>query len=463
MSRGVFGEIIGQQQVVETLRTVAAAARASGAGMTHAWLFVGPPGSGRSVAARAFAAALQCRAADPGCGECTDCRTVLAGTHPDVTIVRPQGLSLGVAEARELVARAALAPANARWQVVVLEDADRLTEGAANVLLKAIEEPAPRTVWLLCVPAPHDLVPTIRSRCRLVTLRTPPVAAVAELLIRRDGVAADTAELAARAAGAHIGRALRLATDAQARARRSAVLDAAARLAGPIDLGGCLRVAADLVDAATSEATTETEALDQAEAAALREALGEGGTASGDRRRVTSGVLRGSAAALRELEARQKSRASRAQRDALDRTLMDLAGFFRDVLLVQLGVAAETVAGVAARSGVAEAVPGVAGSVEKAAGAAGAVPGVAEAVPGVAGSVPRIAARSRPWVMNTDVLDRIRDVAARSTPEMTLHRIDAIMECRAALAANANPLLAFEALAVQISGLSAGNVRQVAE
>ncbi|ABK53742.1 DNA polymerase III, delta prime subunit [Acidothermus cellulolyticus 11B] len=442
MSRGVFGEIIGQQQVVETLRAVAAAARASGAGMTHAWLFVGPPGSGRSVAARAFAAALQCRAAEPGCGECTDCRTVLAGTHPDVTIVRPQGLSLGVAEARELVARAALAPANARWQVVVLEDADRLTEGAANVLLKAIEEPAPRTVWLLCVPAPHDLVPTIRSRCRLVTLRTPPVAAVAELLIRRNGVAADTAELAARAAGAHIGRALRLATDARARARRSAVLEAAARLAGPIDLGGCLRVAADLVDAATSEATTETEALDQAETAALREALGEGGTASGDRRRVASGVLRGSSAALRELEARQKSRASRAQRDALDRTLMDLAGFFRDVLLVQLGVAAETV------SGVAEAVPGVAEGVSGA-GAAGAVPGVA--------------ARSRPWVMNADVLDRIRDVAARSTPEMTLHRIDAIMECRAALAANANPLLAFEALAIQISGLAAGNVRQAAE
>ena len=440
MSRGVFGEIIGQQQVVETLRAVAAAARASGAGMTHAWLFVGPPGSGRSVAARAFAAALQCRAAEPGCGECTDCRTVLAGTHPDVTIVRPQGLSLGVAEARELVARAALAPANARWQVVVLEDADRLTEGAANVLLKAIEEPPPRTVWLLCVPAPHDLVPTIRSRCRLVTLRTPPVAAVAELLIRRDGVAADTAELAARAAGAHIGRALRLATDAQARARRSAVLEAAARLAGPIDLGGCLRVAADLVDAATSEATTETEALDQAETAALREALGEGGTASGDRRRVASGVLRGSAAALRELEARQKSRASRAQRDALDRTLMDLAGFFRDVLLVQLGVAVETVAG-----------------------AAEAVPGVAEGVSGVAGSVPRIAARSRPWVMNADVLDRIRDVAARSTPEMTLRRIDAIMECRAALASNANPLLAFEALAIQISGLAAGNVRQAAE
>jgi len=333
-----------------------------------------------------------------------------------------------------------LAPANARWQVVVLEDADRLTEGAANVLLKAIEEPPPRTVWLLCVPAPHDLVPTIRSRCRLVTLRTPPVAAVAELLIRRDGVAADTAELAARAAGAHIGRALRLATDAQARARRSAVLEAAARLAGPIDLGGCLRVAADLVDAATSEATAETEALDQAETAALREALGEGGTASGDRRRVASGVLRGSAAALRELEARQKSRASRAQRDALDRTLMDLAGFFRDVLLVQLGVAVETVAG-----------------------AAEAVPGVAEGVSGVAGSVPRIAARSRPWVMNADVLDRIRDVAARSTPEMTLRRIDAIMECRAALASNANPLLAFEALAIQISGLAAGNVRQAAE
>ncbi|HYB47523.1 MAG TPA: hypothetical protein VED20_09235, partial [Streptosporangiaceae bacterium] len=154
----IFGELTGQDAAVAQLQRAAAAASALLAGehpepgaMTHAWLFAGPPGSGRSVAARAFAAALLCPSG--GCGQCASCRQVQAGTHADLMLIRPEGLSYGVKQTRDLVLRAAGAPAGGRWQVVLFEDADRCTEQAANALLKAIEEPAPRTVWLLCAPS----------------------------------------------------------------------------------------------------------------------------------------------------------------------------------------------------------------------------------------------------------------------------------------------------------------------
>ena len=152
----VFDELAGQEAVVGQLQSAVAGA------MTHAWLFTGPPGSGRSVAARAFASALLCRFG--GCGECPSCRQVRAGTHADLLLVRPDGLSYGVKQTRDLVLRAAGAPSGGRWLVVLFEDADRCTEAAANALLKAIEEPAPRTVWLLCAPSAEDLVTTVRSR-----------------------------------------------------------------------------------------------------------------------------------------------------------------------------------------------------------------------------------------------------------------------------------------------------------
>ena len=201
----VWDQLAGQEAVVGQLQ-----AAVSG-GMTHAWLFTGPPGSGRSVAARAFAAALLCE--NGGCGVCPSCRQVRAGTHADLLLVRPEGLSYGVKQTRDLVLRAAGAPAGGRWLVVLFEDADRCTEQAANALLKAIEEPAPRTVWLLCAPSAEDLVTTIRSRCRVVTLRVPPSEAVARVLAERDGIDHDRALAAARAAQGHVGRARRLVTD----------------------------------------------------------------------------------------------------------------------------------------------------------------------------------------------------------------------------------------------------------
>ncbi|CAM3050588.1 DNA polymerase III subunit delta' [Saccharomonospora xinjiangensis] len=332
----VWSQLVGQEQAVETLASAAESASALVSGraddhgsMTHAWLFTGPPGSGRSVAARVFAAALQCTL-DAGCGECQGCRTTLAGTHADVKLVVPEGLSISVGEMRALVQAAARRPTTGRWQVVIIEDADRLTEGASNALLKAIEEPAERTVFLLCAPSDHpdDVSVTIRSRCRLVNLRTPSPEAIATVLVERDGIDAERARWAASVCGGHVGRARRLATDDSARERRAAVLRIPLGLRRADDVFRC---ADELIKTAETDATEESRARDEAEQEALRTAMGSGGTGKG-----VSAAKRAADAAVRALEKRQKSRATRTQRDTLDLALVDLAGFYRDAL-VQAG------------------------------------------------------------------------------------------------------------------------------
>lgn len=167
--------------------------------MTHAWLFTGPPGSGRSNAAIAFAAALVCK--DSGCSKCNDCMSTITGSHADVELIKTEGLSIKIDEVRELISRASWAPSVAKWRVVVIEDADRLTDSAANALLKVIEEPGLRTVWLLCAPTLTDVLPTIRSRCRHLALRTPSTKAIANLLIERDAIDPKVADFVARASG----------------------------------------------------------------------------------------------------------------------------------------------------------------------------------------------------------------------------------------------------------------------
>ncbi|MFF3767195.1 DNA polymerase III subunit delta' [Streptomyces sp. NPDC001922] len=415
----VWDDLVGQERVTEQLAAAArdadafvteAAATAAAEGnsphapelegglieavaaskMTHAWLFTGPPGSGRATAARAFAAALQCVSPDrahggsPGCGFCDGCHTSLVGTHADVEVVRTDQLSIGVKETRDLVRRAQLSPANGRWQVIVLEDADRLTEGAGNVLLKAVEEPAPRTVWLLCAPSIEDVLPTIRSRCRHLTLTTPAVDAVADMLVRRDGIEPALAASAARATQGHIGRARRLATDERARERRAAVLKLPLRID---DTGGCLKAAQELVDAAAEDAKQVAEEVDAKETEELRAALG---AAAG-----TGGRLpRGTAGAMKDLQDRQKRRATRTQRDSLDLALTDLTGFYRDVLALQLG--------------------------------------------------------SSVAIANSEVQDALRRIAENSTPERTLRRIEAVIACRDALDRNVAPLLAVEAMTLAL-------------
>ncbi|MSS44922.1 DNA polymerase III subunit delta' [Cutibacterium sp. WCA-380-WT-3A] len=321
---GVWTDLVGQEKAVGVLRrAVESQPGRFSHTMSHAWLVTGPPGSGRSNAAKAFAAALQCD--NHGCGQCNACRTSLSGAHPDVTLVRTETLSIGVDEVRELVRRAALNPVHGRHQVVVIEDADRITERGADALLKAIEEPAPKTVWLLCAPTPDDVIVTIRSRCRRLHLATPRDEAVADLLVRRDGIAPQVAAEAARAGQGHIGRARRLAWDEEARARRDAIGDLPTRLRS---LGDCLRAAEDLVNQAGEEAAAATTEVDAAERAELEKALGFG--SSGARPRNAQ-------AAIRDLERQQSARLKRLQRDALDRVLTELTAYYRDVLAIQIG------------------------------------------------------------------------------------------------------------------------------
>ncbi len=391
----VFADLVGQHEAVETLRQASAAAALVVAGdtvtagsMTHAWIFTGPPGSGRSVAARAFAAALECERGGVGCGACHGCHTALGRTHADVRFVVPEGLSIGVNEMRTLVLRAASAPSGGRWQVVVIEDADRLTEQAGNALLKAIEEPPPRTVFLLCTPSTHpdDISVTIRSRCRVVTLRQPPGEAVAEVLVRRDGIAPDVAAWAAAAAQGHVGRAKRLSGDAEARGRREAVLAVPRRLTG---VGACFDAATSLIKAAEAEAAELLVQTDATERAALEQALGAGGTGRG-----AAGAMRGSAGQLKELEKRQRSRATRAKRDALDRALVDLAGFYRDVLITNL--------------------------------------------------------RAPVPVVHNDVAAQSEAAAGKWTAESTLRRLEAVLACRNAIEENVKPEIAVEAMMLSL-------------
>ena len=393
----MWDELIGQDEAVAVLREAARAAAVlasergsdvasagNASAFTHAWLFTGPAGSGRSVAARAFAAALQCeRVADPGCGECTACHTVRAGTHPDVRIVNPEGLSISVEETRAIVQRSARLPSTGRWQVVIIEDADRLGERAFNALLKAIEEPAPRTVFMLCSPSSHpdDIAVTIRSRCRLVGLRTPPAAAVAAVL-ERSGIDGATASWAAAAGQGHVGRSRRLAVDDAAREHRTTVLAIPASLTS---LRACMQAADQLVSAAKAEADAVSGERDADELEALNTALGIGATGKG-----TAASVRGTAGAIKDLEKRQKSRATRTVRDSLDRALVDLAAFYRDVLLVHAGADSP---------------------------------------------------RAHP-----DFDDDVRAVAARVPPAGVLRRLDAVLACRTALELNVKPEIAVEAM-----------------
>ncbi|WP_030240901.1 DNA polymerase III subunit delta' [Streptomyces sp. NRRL S-350] len=398
----VWDDLVGQERVVEQLTAAARAAGATveaGRGsapneganaslMTHAWLFTGPPGAGQVTAARAFAAALQCTSPDlalggtPGCGFCDGCHTVLAGSHADVKYVRTDGLSIGVGDMRALVLRASSYPTGGRWSVILVDAAHRLTESAANALLKGVEEPSPRTVWLLCAPSVQDVLPTIRSRCRLLVLRTPAAEAVADSLVRRDGVDPETARLAALAGQGDIDRSRRLAVDEQARTRRTEVLRIPLEVG---DIGGCLTAAQRLVDTAKADAEALADTQDTKETDDLKAAYG---AAEGSK------APRGMAGAVKELEKRQKSRATRTRRETLGVALLDLLGFYRDVLAIQFG--------------------------------------------------------STGALANEDQRQALNRVAQAGPAEGTLRRIEAVLACREALDRNVDPLLAVEAMTVAL-------------
>jgi DNA polymerase-3 subunit delta' len=394
----VWDAVVGQPEAVAELSAAAQAAATGGAGMTHSWLITGPAGSGRSIAARAFAAALECRewqergSTMPGCGQCHSCLTVLDGSATDVSVHRTEGMQIRIGYAREMVVEAASSPLASPWRVLIIEDADRLRESTGNVLLKELEEPAERTVFVLCAPSVEDVLPTIRSRCRVVRLRIPRASDVAAVL-EAEGIDTAIAAFAARAAQGHIGRARRLATDEESRRRRREVLELPIRLRS---VGECLAAAADLVEATAEEATTGNQDRDEAERTELVDVT----TASGGRGKRGTIRMRGAAAALKELEADQKRRNRRSQFDALDRALLDLAGWYRDVLATQLEALS-------------------AGAVEP---------------------------------IHPDQSDTVARAARAWTPEQTLRRIDAILDCRATMLElnSIAPLLAIEELALRL-------------
>lgn len=322
----VYDQLVSQGHLVKILEGAVAAARSGQESqeMTHAWLFTGPPGSGRSSAAVAFASALIC--GNDGCGTCADCRAAQAGTHADVEIIRTEGLSIKIEEIRELLTRVAWAPAMGGWRVVVMEDADRLTESAANALLKAIEEPGNRTVWLLCAPTLHDVLPTIRSRCRHLQLVTPSAKDVAEVLINRDGISPAMADFAARASQGHIGRARYLASDEMIRNRRNTIIKLPMQIN---DVASAFKAAETLLNLATEEAEVAASTRDEKESAELAEAWGKGATGRG--------MATGGSKAIKDLEKEQKSRTTRMIRDSIDGALVDIATLYRDVMFIQSG------------------------------------------------------------------------------------------------------------------------------
>lgn len=314
----VFNELVGQHDVVNQLKS----ALQSPGSMTHAWLFTGPPGSGRSNAARAFAAALISG------GEETDDVTarVLKGHHESLTIMSTQKSVIAIDEVRELVSKAQSAPINSPWRVVIIEDADRMSERTANVLLKAIEEPPPATVWLLCAPSPIDVLTTIRSRCRPVRLRIPSRDAVAQLLIERDHVDADRAEWAAAVAQNHIGRAKYMALNESAGEERKQILAIPGKLTS---VGATIRLAGRIVDEAAETAKSRVEERNASERSDLMATLGIESEKS---------VPPSARSQIRKLEEEQKRRSVRARNDELDRIFLELMSLYRDILMHQLGI-----------------------------------------------------------------------------------------------------------------------------
>jgi DNA polymerase-3 subunit delta' len=383
----VFDSLIGQEHAVQEMKHAASDATKVAMGergdaMTHAWLITGPPGSGRSTLALAFAASLVC--ANGGCGECIDCRNVAAGVHPDVEHIVPEGINYKVDATRNLIERASLLPTRSPWHVIVVEDVDRFRIDAASTLLKSLEEPPPATVWLLCAPTVDDVFPTIRSRCRHVALTSPTFTAISQQLTSRFGIDPAMAAWATRAAQGHIGRARALATDENVRLRRKQILDIPTNLRV---VSSCFDQANKIVASANADADAIVTPLDQDDDQDIRTAFGEGAEGKG-----LKTVERQMKSALKDLDDRAKSRRRRVLSDQYDRVLLDLTGYYRDVLVIQSGADVELV--------------------------------------------------------NEELRESIERVASVDDESATLRRIAAITEARDQIVANVNPLNAFESLLV---------------
>lgn len=315
----VWQELLGQPEAIDQLRRVV---EDKNSGFQHSWLFTGPAGSGRSTLARAFAAALQCE--KNGCGDCTSCKLIAADAHPDVRMLATDKVIISIEEVRQLVQFAALGSSLGEYRIVIIEDADRMTERTSNVLLKALEEPQPKTLWILCAPSAADMLPTIRSRTRNVVLRLPSTEEVAQLLMQRDGVKEELALASSRQAQQHVGMARRLALSADARKRR---MDTLREIIGIKNLSGAMATAERLLGFAKKDAESSSEEKNLQERTKLLEAYGI------EDEKIPANLR----SEFRQLEENQKRRNTRALRDGIDRIFTDMESLFRDILSLQLG------------------------------------------------------------------------------------------------------------------------------
>jgi len=377
MTHDVWYELAGQPEAVAQVRRAVAE---RDEGVFHSWLITGPPGSGRSVLARSFAAALQCP--DQGCGKCHSCVLVQAGSHPDITVLTTEKVQIAIAEVRDLVAQSSFGASSGRFRIMIIEDADRMAPLAANVLLKALEEPPANTIWILCAPSEVDMLPTIRSRVRKVVLKVPSVDDVAKLLVERDGIDPKLAVLVAAEAQSHIGMAKRLATSQEARERRHEYLLAAMNIR---NMSQAVKTADKWLELAKQDAAALTKERDEEEKQTLLHSLGLSPADAIPPQYRTD---------IKNLEEGQKRRATRSLRDGLDRILVDLLALYRDVLTVQLNAAVELV--------------------------------------------------------NRDLAEKIREVAATSKPEDTIAIIDMIEKSRDRIDRNVRDIYVMDSLAATL-------------
>lgn len=318
----VWDSLVGQKPVIDMLSRIA---QGDPSQITQSWLICGPPGSGRSNMARAFAAALESPDHGMSAEPTRVTQQVLAGTHPDVTVLTTNKVTIGIDQVREIITTSEQMPATAPWRIIIIEDVDRMLERTTNVLLKEIEEPAEHCIWLLCAPSAQDVLPTIRSRTRIVNLAVPSTQAVAGFLTSTTNVEPKVAQRAARLAEGHIGIAKLYATDERVMSDRDELVVGVLNLARASD---AVLLAGNLIDNAKAQAEADANLITAGQEAEFRRI---NGLAPSDR---IPPKLRG---AFNQIAKKDdvKRLVTRRTRDVLDRALNSIASIYRDVAVLQ--------------------------------------------------------------------------------------------------------------------------------